>query len=156
MLFVYVSFANMLACIAFLHMMICFERVLWCRWKTNECSSYKNTLIRWHDKLVCQTFWCELAIACYTYYTFFFYLFDPLNGQIGFWCLHESCSEFYPWHLGTGIMSFEPLQYKQSSKHCSYVILWGQNDIFILIMNLLQDTSHISLWLLHKRCISFS
>ena len=26
----------------------------------------------------------------------------PFNGQTGFWCLHKSCRELYPWHSGTG------------------------------------------------------
>ena len=137
----------MLACITFLHVMLCFERVLWCIWRATECSFYRKTLMRWLDKLVFQIFWCELVVACYVFY-YFFYFFDHLNGQTGFWCLHESCREFYPWHSSTCLMSFRPLQHKQSLKHCSWVILWGHNDIFILIINFLQDTSHIRLVLI--------
>ena len=72
LLFVYVSFANMLAYTTFLHMMLCFEIVLWCRWKVTKCSSYRNTLMRWHDRIVFKTFWCELVVAYYACYCFLF------------------------------------------------------------------------------------
>jgi len=149
LLFVYLSFVDMLPCIGFLHLMLSFEIVLWCRWKATKCFSYKNALMRWHDRLVFQTFWCELVVFAII---FFIYFFDPLNDQNDFWCLYESYREWYPWHSSTGLMSFGPLQHKQSSKHCSCVISCRQNDIFILIINLLQDTSHISSQLLYEGC----
>ena len=79
-----------------------------------------------------------------------------MNGQNGFQCLHESCSDIYPWHSGIGLMSFGPLHHNQSSKQFSHAILWEQNDIFIFIISFFQDPSLNSLWILHERCRYFS
>jgi len=101
----------------------------------------------WQTCILNILLWASCSILCLL---LFLYFFDPLNGQNSFWCLLESCREFNPWHLSTGIMSFGPLQHKQSSKHYRCVILWGQNDISIFMICFFQDPSLISPWLLHE------
>ena len=104
LLFVYVSFAYMMTCISFLHMMLCFERVIQCRWKVTKYSSYRNTTMRWQEKLIYHTFCCELVVACYAcYYFLFLWPFEWSN-----WIL------MYSWKL-LRILSLE-------FRHWSHVI----------------------------------
>ena len=113
LLSIYVSFTDMLACIGFQHMMLCFETVLW-------CGKPLNVLLKeYFDEMAWQTCIPNILVWACCMLSTVFYFFDLLNGQTSFWCLHESCIEFYPWHSGASLMSFGSLQYKKSSKHCS-------------------------------------